>query len=62
MRVPHAAMLLLLGVLTVILLMLLYSLVGPTRVLMSIAGTDDATASLLGSLLRVGTVFARSDP
>lgn len=55
-------MLLLLGVLTVILLMLLYSLVGPTRVLMSIAGTDDATASLLGSLLRVGTVFARSDP
>ena len=51
MRIPHAPVLLLLRVLTVFLLMLLYSLVGSTRMLVSVAGADHTSASLLGSLL-----------
>lgn len=55
-------MLLLLSVLAVLLLMLLYSLVGSTWMLMSVTGADHAAASLLGSLFGVSAVFARSDP
>ena len=58
-RISHASMLLLLSVVAVVLL--LYSLVRPTWMLVSVAGADDTTASLLGCLFGVSAVFARSD-